>query len=113
MLSAEYQGITSGGSLSDYGERRIAVSQELDFPLKYIWRASATEAAVAEASGNATARILDLEFGIRLAYSELWVIDQNCRVLTEIVERVHRRSIFYVMELSVASCKRTDQDRST
>ena len=48
-VALEYEGIPEGSAVSDYEERRLSISQELDFPLHLLWNASALNATVEQA----------------------------------------------------------------
>jgi len=104
VLAVEREGVPRGGSLSEYGEQRIAISQELEFPLKSVWRASSARTGVAASRQNAIAQLLDLEAEIRGTFTEAYLLDQKVTLLTENVEavRVYSTQLERMVELGEA-----------
>ena len=103
-LSTEFEGVPRGESLSKYGERRIAVTQEFDFPIKYIWRSSSAGSAVQAARQQAIAMLLDLESTIRTTYAEAWSLEEKIAILTGNVEaaRIYASHLDRKVELGEA-----------
>lgn len=85
-LSLEHEGVPRGKSVTAYEERRLSLSQEFEFPLKYIWRERAAGVAVDEARINALAQLLDLELKVRNAYVTAWAVGQQVNILKENAE---------------------------
>ena len=85
-LALEREGIPSGEDIDAYEERRLSISQEFEFPLKYIWRARAAGVAVDEARINALSQLLDLELEVRNAYVQAWLVDQQMKILEKNAE---------------------------
>lgn len=85
-ISVEYEGIPGGEGLSQYSERRVTVSQGFEFPLRYIWHASASRSGVDRSRQEALGALLDLEALIRNAFTEAWAMDEKVGILKENVE---------------------------
>ncbi len=45
-MALEYEGVPRGEAMDAHEERRISLSQEFAFPLKYVWRARAANLVV-------------------------------------------------------------------
>lgn len=103
-LSAEYEGVPRSSSPSQFAERRIAISQEFDFPLKYVWRASSATAGLNSSKQQALVLLLDLESTIRAAYTDAWALGEKLRILTDNVEvaRVYASQLKRKVELGEA-----------
>ncbi len=103
-LSTEFEGIPRGGSLSQYGERRIAVTQEFDFPIKYVWRSLSANSGVLASQQQALSLLLDLELAIRATYAEAWFLEEKIAILTGNVEaaRIYASHLERKVELGEA-----------
>jgi outer membrane protein TolC len=82
-VALEYEGIPEGSTLSDYEERRLSISQELDFPLHLLWNASALNAEVDQARLESIIQLLDLETEVRFAYLDAWASQEKAIILRE------------------------------
>jgi len=79
----EYELIPPGEGLEEYGERTFSLSQELEFPLKTVWRGRQAGRAVARARAEAQGMMLELEAAVRQAHLEAWAADERVRILEE------------------------------
>ncbi|MDP8238753.1 MAG: TolC family protein [Candidatus Hatepunaea meridiana] len=82
-IALEYVGVPDGEAIDAHEARTLSLSQEFEFPLKYVWRARAVGIAVDKARINALTQMLDLEREVRNAYVQAWVIDQQLKILEE------------------------------
>ena len=82
-MAMEYEGMPDGEAINAHETRTLSLSQEFEFPLKYVWRARAAGIAVDEARINALIQMLDLELEVRNAYVQAWMIDQQLKILEE------------------------------
>jgi outer membrane protein, heavy metal efflux system len=83
-LAIEYEGIPDGEGFSEYEERRIAISQEFEFPLRYIWLSRSANIEVELARLESRSLLLDLEARIRQTYFDTWIQIRSNEILTEI-----------------------------
>lgn len=82
-LSFEYEGIERGQSMNRHEEKRISLSQDFEFPLKYIWRAKASGLEVRKGVMNAMAQILDLEKEVRDAFIAVWSTEEKRKIFED------------------------------
>jgi cobalt-zinc-cadmium efflux system outer membrane protein len=82
-IALEFEGIPEGSTLSDYEERRLSISQELDFPLHLLWNSSALNATVDQARLQSITQLLDLEMEVRFAYLDAWATQERAQILRE------------------------------
>jgi cobalt-zinc-cadmium efflux system outer membrane protein len=82
-MALEYEGVPDGESIDVHEARTLVLSQEFEFPLKYVWRVKAANIAVDEARIEALIQMLDLELEVRNAYVQAWMIDQQLMILEE------------------------------
>ena len=85
-VSIEYGGMQSGASLDTHEENILSFSQEIEFPVKYIWRAQAAKTVVDEARINSLIHMLNLELEVRNAYIRTWKIGKQYKILQENAE---------------------------
>ena len=100
-LFTRYDEIPSNSGFSNYQERRIGISQDFDFPLRYIWLKKAGDRSVERARSESRAILLDLESDVRLLFLEAWAYQEEVKV-----RRAYRDSITiyssYIQEISDA-----------
>ncbi|TKJ40677.1 hypothetical protein CEE37_06860 [candidate division LCP-89 bacterium B3_LCP] len=82
-IALEFEGIPEGSALSDFEERRLSISQELDFPLHTIWKNAALNVSVDQARAQSVSLLLDLEMDVRLAYLNAWAAQERVKILNE------------------------------
>ncbi|MDP8285576.1 MAG: TolC family protein, partial [Candidatus Electryonea clarkiae] len=82
-LALEYEGVPGGEAIDAHEERRLSLSQEIAFPLKYSWRARVAGIAVDEARIDALIQLLELELEVRNSYTQAWMIDRELKILEE------------------------------
>ncbi len=82
-IAIEYEGIPDGGGLSDYEEKRIAISQEFEFPIRYFWLTKAANIELELAKNESRALLLDLEVRVREAYLDAYIQTQLVDILKE------------------------------
>jgi len=85
-IALEYEGVPGGETINAHEARTLSLSQEFEFPLKYVWRIRAANIVVDEARINALIQMLDFELKVRNAYVQAWVIDQQLKILEENVD---------------------------
>ncbi|MBU0518124.1 TolC family protein [bacterium] len=83
VIALEYEGIAEGSALQDYEERRLTISQELDFPLHILWNSGIQNAVVDRARAESVAHLLDLEREVRLAYLAAWSAQNRVKIQEE------------------------------
>ncbi|NQT34746.1 TolC family protein [bacterium] len=83
VLSTRWGDIPSNSGLSDFEERRIGISQDFEFPLRYIWLTKAANLKVDQSISESRAILLDLECEVRQAYLEAWFFSVQVRILEE------------------------------
>jgi outer membrane protein TolC len=82
-LAVEYAGIPRGESINGYEERKLSLSQEFKFPLKYYWLNKVEGIVLSEAKIEAISQMLDLELEVSQVYIEAWSIGQELKILEE------------------------------
>lgn len=70
--AVEYEGIPEGEGIEAWEERRVALTQEIDFPLRWVWRLRRENARVEAAVQERRGLLLDLEQQVRTAYLNAW-----------------------------------------
>ncbi|MCB2212185.1 TolC family protein [bacterium] len=80
-FSVEFEGIPEGAGVNTYEERRLALFQEIDFPLRYFWQIKKQNALVGAAEFQQQLLLMDLEREVRSAYLEAWFADERLAVL--------------------------------
>ncbi|MBZ0266331.1 TolC family protein [bacterium] len=80
-LFMEYDGIPSGGGLGDYDERKIGLSQELEFPLRYLWISKIGKSRIKQSNNQAQADKLSLEMKVRRSYLNTWALSEKLEIL--------------------------------
>ncbi|MCB2201004.1 TolC family protein [bacterium] len=81
-VSYELEGIPSGAGFGEYEERRIAVQQDFDFPLRTVWRLQRENARVESARQQRKSMLLDLEHQVRRAFADAWYEQERLVILT-------------------------------
>jgi len=82
-MALEYEGVPGDEDINTFEERKLSLSQEFEFPLKYFWRARVAGIVIDEARITALIQMLDLELKVRNAYVQAWVIDRQLKILEE------------------------------
>ncbi|MFC2150235.1 TolC family protein [Calditrichota bacterium] len=82
-MAIEYEGIPSGEAIASHEERRISLSQEIIFPLQYVWNMQATGITLDGKKNEAMIQILDIEQEVRETYVQAWLSDQQLLILQE------------------------------
>ncbi len=82
-IGVEYEGVPQGQNLDQYAERRLGIGQELEFPLKYLWRGARGNREIDRARAESRALLLDLETAVRQTYLETWAAGERLRTLAE------------------------------
>ena len=80
-IGLEYEGIPTNSGLSGYEERRLSLTQEMTFPLLYIWGISKENVAVEIANHQMRMVLLDLEANVRRVYTEAWLLSEYVKVM--------------------------------
>ncbi|MDP8228859.1 MAG: TolC family protein [Candidatus Electryoneaceae bacterium] len=83
VLSTRWDDIPENSRLTSFTERRIGISQDFEFPLRYIWVRKAANLRIDQAQSESRAILLDLESEIRLAYLEAWATLERVKILEE------------------------------
>lgn len=111
-VAIEYEGIPDGGGLSDYEEKRIAISQEFEFPLRYMWIAKAANLELKLAKLESKAILLDLEVNARDAYLDAWVQTSSAEILAEIYESAEGYADKIERQFELGETSRLDAKRA-
>lgn len=82
-VAVEFEGVPDGADVTDFEERRISISQELEFPLHILWNASASNKNVEKTQFQARSRLLDIETEVRSAFLDAWSLQERVDVLTK------------------------------
>lgn len=82
-FAIEYEGVPEDAGLNAYEERRLALAQEFDFPLRYIWHARRQNALVEAAGNQRTSILLELEQDVRTVFINAWYADERLAVLKQ------------------------------
>ncbi|MFH1862625.1 MAG: TolC family protein [bacterium] len=82
-VGVEYEGVPKGLNPDRYAERRMGINQELEFPLKYLWRGTRARSEINRARAESRAILLDIEMAVRLEYVETWATAERVRLLEE------------------------------
>ncbi len=82
-FAVEYEGVPKDAGLDAYEERRLALSQEFDFPLRYIWQARRQNALVDAAGNQRQSILLGLERNVRTAFINTWYAAERLVVLNQ------------------------------
>jgi cobalt-zinc-cadmium efflux system outer membrane protein len=82
-VGVEYEGVPKGQNVDRYAERRMGISQSMEFPLKYLWRGARGQSEIDRAQAEGLALLLDLETEVRLEYVETWAAGERVRLLEE------------------------------
>lgn len=93
--------IPSHSGLANFKERRIGVSQEFEFPLRYVWLGKAANSAIAQAQNEGRAILLDLESEVRQIYLEAWSSQEQVKTLETYRDSLAIYSS-YIQEISQA-----------
>ncbi len=111
-FSVEYEGVPEGAGLDAYEERRLAVSQEIDFPLRYIWYARQQNALVDAAEFQQQLILLELEQEVRLAYLEVWYADEQLARLERYASSLDTQAISFQQMRNVGRIAELDVYRA-
>ena len=97
QIAWEYEGVPSGSRLTDYEERRLILSQELEFPLKTYLRYSHSKTVLNRTIYEQSVIRLDLEAQVRELYIEAWekseiesILSQNFRAVSEYADNIQK-----------------------
>ncbi len=80
-LNIRWDDIPSSSRVDRHEERRIGISQEIEFPLKYYWLKKAADSGVDLAESEGSGILLDLEADVRLSYLEAWGFSEQLKIL--------------------------------
>ena len=83
VLTTRWDDAPVGEKFSHHRERRIGVSQDFEFPLRYVWLAKAANLMVDQALNERSSILLDLESEVRRAYLEAWAASEQVKILEE------------------------------
>jgi len=97
QIAWEYEGVPSGSQLADYEERRLTLSQELEFPLKTYLRYSHSKTVLNRTIYEQSVIRLDLEAQVRELYIEAWekseiesILSQNFKAVSEYADNIQK-----------------------
>jgi len=83
QIALEYEGIPSGSGLSDHEEKRLSLSQGLEFPLKTMIRYQQGKTAVDRSYLAKSILLLDLEKLTREVFIDAWRLQEEVKILRE------------------------------
>ena len=97
QIAWEYEGAPSGSKLADYEEKRLTLSQELEFPLKTYLRYNQGKTALNRRKYELSVVRLDLEALVRELYIEAWekseieaILAQNFEAVSEYADNIQK-----------------------
>ncbi|MBM3326894.1 MAG: TolC family protein [Calditrichaeota bacterium] len=85
-LFVRWDDIPSGQGISDFAERRIGISQEFDFPLRYVWQAKKAALSFRQAQYESLILLADLESDVKKAYLEAWSHSEQAIIYKEFAD---------------------------
>jgi len=111
-ISARYDDIPSNSRLSDHEERRIGISQQFEFPLRYYWLKKAADFTIDYARNESRGVLLDLESDVRQIYLEAWAQSEHVKILEEYRDSIKTHCSFIEEISKYGGVSRLDARRS-
>lgn len=108
----EYEGIPNGSGIDNFEERRVGLSQDIEFPLRYLWIANQANVEIRKAGLQGENDLLDLEVQVRDNYLDAWSLSERKKILQFYVATLDSQAGTFRKMLEVGRASDLDYQRA-